>query len=343
MELDGLKFVIQNVRAMLADKDEWVDRFAGYAEKIKQNSGKIVLFKKSFNEWKPLYLYMAVGSAKDSPHIFSLRYQGQEVATLNANTKYGPPRLRTTDKHIENNKRFFELDITFDDAEWRSQEAKQFRKFFSQRSMEVVAKSHEHTLESIFLGELEKRTAKNKNIWLCGIRPVKFAGIARFQMCTPLTASKPRQIGYSAAVGGGIDVLARVGRGSSTRLCVMELKDNYEPPQQAMEQALAYAIFMQELLASKSGNDWLKIFGFSGNGNKLREKMKVCVVMPIGENAPCQSMHIETERGDLELHYIYLNSDWRECAAIDGEKKSIRVEKSTLLTNHLIQNMHDIY
>jgi hypothetical protein len=149
-------------------------------------------------------------------------------------------------------------------------------------------------------------------------------------MCTPLKASIPQQVGYAGTVGGGIDVLARVRRGGSTRLCVMELKDKYEPPRQAMEQALAYAVFLQELLASKSGDDWLEIFGFSGNWNKLRETIKVCVVMPIGENAPCQPMRIETDLGSLEMHYIYLNADWHKRAEKEGEEKSLIVEKNTL-------------
>lgn len=337
MDLDSLYSVITSVRKMLDANNEWVDRYAAYAEKIQQNSDKIIQFKKQFKEWKPLYLYMAVGHAKDKPYAFRLKYQGQEVAELNAHSRYSSPLLRTTDQ-LESNKKFFGASISLKDADWRSQEASKFRKFFSERPMKVVAKSHEHTLESIFLTEIEKRTAKDKDDKLCGIRPVKFADIARFQLCTPLKASKPRQIGYSGVSGGGIDVLARVGIGSSVRLCVMELKDNYEFPQQSMEQALAYAVFLQELLASKSGDDWLKIFGFSGNGDKLREIIKVCVVMPIGENAPCQSMRIKTERGVIELHYIYLNADWRERAASEGEKKSLVVEKSTLIQNSCLKN-----
>jgi hypothetical protein len=343
MELDSLKSVVKDVRTMLANNDEWVDRFAGYAEKIKQNQDKIVEFKKSFNEWKPLYFYMPVISAKDHPHEFILRYQGQEVATLNA--KYDPPLLSTKVKHVNGNKRFG-VRITLEDAEWTSEEAKWFRDAFRQHSERAVvaAKSHEHALESIFLGELEKQKKEDKDTLLCGVRPVKLAGIARFQMCTPLTASKS-QIDYAGVDGGGIDVLARVTRGSSTQLCVMELKKDYGSPRQAMKQALAYGVFLQELLASKSGNDWLEIFGFSGNWKKLpetnwkklcetkwkklRETIKVCVVMPIGENAPCpcQPMRIETDLGSLEMHYIYLNVDWREHLK---EKKILIVKKSTL-------------
>jgi hypothetical protein len=55
---------------------------------------------------------------------------------------------------VKTNKQFFGADMTLKDAEWQSPEVSQFKKFFSQRPMKIEAKSHEHALESIFLGEL---------------------------------------------------------------------------------------------------------------------------------------------------------------------------------------------
>lgn len=331
MDINRLESIAEDVRVILKSNDEWVNRYANYAEKIIKNSEKIALFKKSFREWKPLYLYMTVGHAKDSPYLFSLRCQGQDVAKLNTHTKYDTPMLSVLGDLAKTNEKYFGIGSTLNNVAWRSPDARQFRKLFSTHSKGLTAKSCEHALESIFLSELEKCNAKDKDVLLCGIRPVKIAGVARFQMCTPLSASKSNSIVYATAQGGGIDVLARMGRGGNTRLCVMELKDYYEYPQQAMEQALAYAVFMQELLASESGADWLKIFGFSGNGKKQREIINVCAVMPNGENAPFQPVQIKTEKGILELHYIYLNASWREHLIIDDEKKILNVEKCTLL------------
>ena len=42
MDLDSLYSVITSVRKMLDANNEWVDRYAAYAEKIQQNSDKII-------------------------------------------------------------------------------------------------------------------------------------------------------------------------------------------------------------------------------------------------------------------------------------------------------------
>ncbi len=89
------------------------------------------------------------------------------------------------------------------------------------------------------------------------IQPVLMAKKARFQMPTPLKASEKGKISY-AGVGGGIDILARVGKGSGngTKLCIIEVKDEHshkEPPKTAIKQALVYATFIRELLRSEQG------------------------------------------------------------------------------------------
>ena len=71
---------------------------------------------------------------------------------------------------------------------------------------------------------------------LCNIQPVKLAGIARFQMPTPFRVSDINNVKYTGSTGGGIDIIARIRKGSTTKLCIMELKDENklkEPPAKA--------------------------------------------------------------------------------------------------------------
>ena len=136
----------------------------------------------------------------------------------------------------------------------------------------------------MLLTEFSKKSGKDKV--LCNIQLVKIAGIARFQMPTPLYASDINNVKYAGPRGGGIDILSRVGTGSATKLCIMELKDENapkEPPAKAIQQGLAYATFIRELLRSGCGQEWWKIFGFS---SKLPGQLELYVacVMPFINN-----------------------------------------------------------
>ena len=90
---------------------------------------------------------------------------------------------------------------------------------------------------------------------------------AYFQLNTPLSCSDIHNyytqknkslcefIKYSGpSYGGGIDILCRRGRGGSSIVQVIEVKDSYvnnEQPQYAISQAIAYSTFLLRLLRSK--------------------------------------------------------------------------------------------
>lgn len=94
---------------------------------------------------------------------------------------------------------------------------------------------------------------------LQSIQPVSLAG-CRFQFPLPLSASS----GAPKDSRGNIDILARRGSGRGTKLSVWELKKP-EVADRAIEQAYIYAVTLQKLLRSPSGNFWYqKVFGFKG-------------------------------------------------------------------------------
>ena len=159
----------------------------------------------------------------------------------------------------------------------------------------------------MLLTEFSKKSGKDKV--LCNIQPVKIAGIARFQMPTPLYASDIKKLKYSGTGGGGIDIISRIGTGGAIKLCIMELKDENnakETPTKAILQGLAYATFIRELLRSKNGQDWWKIFGFSGKLPEQLELYVVCV-MPSKQNNDIffANKIIKTAKDSFHLHYIY--------------------------------------
>ena len=77
-------------------------------------------------------------------------------------------------------------------------------------------------------------------------------------MPTPFKASDHTPT-YRGKNGGGIDILACVRHGNSTRLGVIEIKDETKPNENielVINQAVTYACFIRELLRSKSGDKW---------------------------------------------------------------------------------------
>ena len=299
--------MILQVQELLKKNTEWISRYARYAEKINANLVKIKKSKeKRFHEWAPLYLYMNVLQAK-SQRIFSLRYLGQDVAKL----KVATGKITISTKGFdEKNEKCFRCIVKLEDSEWKSKDAANFRRQFStysKRTGNSGKENEEHRIESLLLTGFSKKRRTDK--YLCNIQPVKLAGIARFQMPTPLRASDIKNLKYAGPGGGGIDILSRIGTGKATKLCIMELKDENnakETPVNAIQQGLAYATFIRELLRSKNGQDWWKIFGF---GSKLPEQLELYVacVMPLinKNNTSFANKIIKTTKDSFHLHYIY--------------------------------------
>lgn len=317
--------VIEKTSKILNEnRDEWLNRYSDYGTQILKNLEIIKDKKTKFNEWAPLYLYMNVAKAKGNMY-FSLRFQGQDVAELKVRNG---EVIISTKGFGETNKRDFNYNTIMDITPWNSDQAKDFRSHFSNVDLKRTGLSgkgnDEHRLESLLLTEFSKKTGNSKA--LTGIQPVKLAGVARFQMPTPLTASNVARIKYSGASGGGIDILCRAGKGGGTRLCIMEVKDtndSKEPPEKVIKQGLVYATFIRELLRSNCGQDWWNIFGFSGLISD-RLVLYVASVMPAGQNDTTDFAREEFPIGQdcIILYYMYIQENDNAIMGIDTSLNS---------------------
>lgn len=305
--------VIEKTRARLRENSEWKERYAGYAEEIRSNLSTIKDMRSTFREWSPLNVYLNITSAKNAKHSvgFELRYMGQTVARLTGN-KDGTHKLSTTRELKETNQRDFKCRICLSSADWGGRDARQFRSFFKKGPLRTGAKGNEeHNLQSMLLTEFS--IAEDKVIR--HTRPVTMGGV-RFPMPTPISASDPKNIRYSKHHGGGIDILVRTGTGGkATRLCIMELKDKNEksePPQKVIQQAIAYATFIRELLRSDAGVDWWKLFGFRGEIPEPLELYAACV-MPSNDynDYSFRNMELKIERDIIKLHFLYFRENRR--------------------------------
>ncbi len=249
--------IIKPTQKLLLENKEWEDRYEGYIKKIAQSEQKKA--NCSFHKPEGLSLYSSVSRDGKS---FDLRFKGQSVATVTEETN-GKIYLKPKKDAV---KKYFELDLS-EQVDWNSDDTCSFRSSAKKKSSNCKSEtnnphSKEHCVESCLLREFSKRTDKA----LRRIQPVKLYK-AFFQMPTPLKASEHKPE-YSKQYGGGIDILARVtprehGSGESSRICVMEVKDENKPQESqanAMQQALTYAVFIAHLLRSKSGQHWWDFF-----------------------------------------------------------------------------------
>ncbi len=268
-----LEYIANEVRQWLQKDNSWVKRFSDYADKICNMETTIKEIKKSFHKSPNLNLYTCISDIKNNKGI-NIRYKGQCVGYIK---KDGRLKLQV---NKENPFDYNELN-----CDWDSPEATKFRKYFSQ---DIESKGQiEHRFESMLIEEFAKKSSKDKE--LCNIQPVRVYNQLAFQMTTALKASDKEIRMATNARAGGIDILSRVKHGVETNLCVIELKKDVLKDDKHADivraQGLAYAVFLRELLRSSCGEEWYKIFGYSG---KIPEKLiiNVCIAMPEGEYKP---------------------------------------------------------
>ena len=302
--------IIKEAQDLLLKNSEWQNRYKGYADNVIANIAFIKLNRNRFNEFSPLYFYISTTNAKNAKTKLSLdvRYRGQSVATLKANQN--DIAISTKDQD-DKNLRDFNCDINLNDISWRETQVSEFRKFFKNRQNSRNTgnnkKNEEHNVESLLLSEFSKRNSKSKQI--TGIQPIKIGGI-RFGMPTPISASNHKALKYSKQSGGGIDIFTRTGKGRATYLTVIEVKDennSKEPPKDALKQAIQYAVFIRELLRSDCGDNWYKIFGFSGIIPNILTIRTVCA---IDKSFAKQTYLIGNDK--IECHYVYFKYDGKQ-------------------------------
>lgn len=323
------KDIILDVGYRLNNNDEWVSRYKGYTSAINGNSFYIKQASHAFGFSPNLDIYLSTSKAKQANSrtvFFDARYKGQNVAEL---------RIRDTDVfircHTDHNKKYYSeypLELVgipkSDEIDWKSPEAINFRKYFASSPSRMSGNNLEHSYESQLLRQFSMTTSKGK--YLSYIQPITLLG-NKFQMPTPIKASgaKDGKLDYSKDKGGGIDILARQGRGEGISLTVIELKDEcnaIERPEKAIKQAIAYATFLQKLLRTPEADSkgWWSFFGFNGIIPAFL-KIQTVIAMPRGnyndKSFAMEKLVIPNSNDYLELHYLYFDVDNNNITGIE--------------------------
>lgn len=293
--------VKNETQSILADtRADWESRYAQYASNIINKSEQLRKCKSQFNQCPPLYLYSTIGK----PNHFQLRYKGQTVAgiTIEKNGLL----LKRTEKEIASTTKYFDYPPQWRTTPWRGKEATAFRKHFQKLDKKFEPRQLEHKYECMMLTEMEKQDKSSKFLGTYhGIQPVKIADISRFQLRTPISASKKGKTYSNNAQGGGIDILARIGRGSAN-LSIFELKrPEVETVQETIEQGLAYTVFLRELLRSTSGPEWYQIFGYT---SPIPQKLTLNCIALMHHHTPKPNFSHEIlnlENDEIHLHHMF--------------------------------------
>jgi hypothetical protein len=247
---------------------------AGWAEKLRDAKDSIQSDKKEFRKWHPLTAYLSYTNATKSGIDFSLRYLGQQVATLRVKAG-GDVFISISPKTAAVNAKLCGIKLVGEHS-WRGAEAQKFRKHF--RDLEHP-KYHslvkeEHHIESEFLRHMRNPSGKKFNGTFKGIQPVMLGGFP-FQFPVPISGNT----GVPKLTNGNIDILARRGSGNGTKISVWELK-RPKTTAHAISQAYIYSVTLLKMLRTpESGDIWYRdIIGF---GRKVPAKLKIESVVAV--------------------------------------------------------------
>jgi hypothetical protein len=254
---------------------------ARWAEELRDAKSALLSARQKFYEWYPLKLYISHSAATTSPINFSLRYLGQEVATLLVESD-GVYLCISKDKAVAN-ERLCKMPLQGKHP-WRGPKAQQFRRHF--RSLEYSeypssVRVKEHRTESEFLRHMKDPTGNKFHGTLRGIQPVTLGGLP-FQFPVPISGNT----GVPKVTNGHIDILARRGTGKGTKISVWELK-RPTITAHAIEQAYIYSVSLLKMLrTAQTGDFWYRdIIGFGcGVPKKLAIESVVTVSIATERN-----------------------------------------------------------
>jgi len=250
-------------------------RAARWADELRDARSALLSARQKFYEWYPLKLYISHSAATSSRINFSLRYLGQQVATLEVKTN-GVVYIYISEETAAANYRLCGNTLS-GEYPWRGSKAQEFRKYFRRlehRENQPSARIEEHSIESEFLRHMKNPTASKFHGTLRGIQPVTLGGLP-FQFPVPISGCK----GVPKVTNGHIDILARRGTGKGTKISVWELK-RPTITAHAIEQAYIYSVALLKMLRTpQSGDFWYRdIIGF---GCKVPGKLAIESVVAV--------------------------------------------------------------
>lgn len=292
---DKLLKQIEHTQKKMEQNQEWKSTYDKHASVLLESRNLLEEFSKNCKEYQHLQFYLAEISPTQGDLLAILaKFNGQNIARIRI-TKDGSSYI-TTNEFNESNKSLG-CKLQLNDAEWNSKETKEFLDYF-RGDIPIKTKGNERaTIESMLLNEFAKTTSYDK--LLTGIQPIKYSNALYFPI--PIITSTKDEVQY-------INVLART---KVRRITVFELMDESQDPATVLADATAKAIFLTNLLHSKSGDKWFKLFGFHGR-IPPHLTIKVCIATNKKLSSKCKEFApFELRNGvdTLDYRYLYYEND----------------------------------
>lgn len=333
--------IVADAAAELRKHSDWRAAFSRYADMIIATSDVYKDASKALKQQLPkemgllrIYTSIALVQKSQKNAYFDLRIYGQSVGGLVF--KYGKLYLSITAKQQQNNQAHLHIETIANPLRkpypMESNDAQKIIKEFTEYDgVGAEMKSREHQYETLILHDLVQTTSTRKKITYC--RPVMLGEYGFFQMRTVFAASR-HQPKYAmngrAAMGGGIDILARIQHKDGTwRLAVMELKDENKGSESqpvVMMQAMIYATFIGYLLRDADcGKKWWNLFRNQDDVKSIKPiiDIDVITVMPTDKTGKLPVAKMEKDIPIPEINNVSLHP-YSLYVDVDLEKSIIK-------------------
>lgn len=316
---------------LIRDENDWQKRFGNYINIIEQNKEYIARVEKKISCQYPLRLYLPLSNnnskviKKPEMICFDLRYKGNKLGTIEANCDealFHPYTDRKGEQIVSD----VEKLQSFDNYKWGDELEGEIRRILK----EEIETDEEHQFESCLLNDFANSHYENKVIPY--ITPVTWTGnrSSFFQMPTTWKGSKISERARTEekliqeirkgsfwavdSMGGGIDILARrIYRPAKPILSIMELKNpsGSFSEYNVILQAIAYAVFIRELIRSKkaNGEKWWKFFISGGTSSSTELQLEAVVLLAAkkrNKKPDFAESVIKLGEDKISLHYLYL-------------------------------------
>jgi len=305
------------------NKTDFEQSLSYWLRRLEEGEKLLYQTRRQFHQWEPLRVYISVTKAKSS--LFSLRFFGQEVAELVV--RNGNVTLRLSKQHNHNNVKWFKCRLNNGDYDWRGDDAKGFREYFSRFALSEQGRPRigvpEHQIESKFI-QVMHGTSGKFGVPNLKIQPVTIGGCP-LQFPVPISAST----GQPKPGKGNIDILARhLGRNNKTRLSVWELKrpNTYA---HAASQACIYAFTLLHILRdTNKGAKWYKLFGYRSS---MPKRLEIEAVVAITSDQKNKFIKEKTELQRSTSFEIGSDSIELYAAYYKEEAQSIKLEQDPFM------------
>lgn len=310
-----MNIILGEIENLWETNNSFKDKLRSWLDQIRLTQQRAVEMRQYFHQWQPLSAYVRAGNNTGKNRFsFSLRFLGQEVASLII--RGSDVCLNISDKTARTNNRFFHnLMMPAGTYEWRGKEAQYFRRYFQDavKKDSVGLHSPEHTIESRIIKEMLSKSRTKFGGTFSGIQPVTLSGFP-LQFPLPISGSS----GTPKATNGHIDILAR-RRAGRVCLSVWELKAPGKYKNTLCEVYIYSTTLLKMLRDPYLGQEWYKIFGFSG---KIPAALCIEAVLAVTGD---QRKKVEKEKAEHNL-LKHIGNDSIDFFAAYYDKDTLKIK-----------------